>query len=97
VATWHRLLQLRARHTLAFTAPHTALPVDGHDRSGVVAFRRGDRVAVVVRVRPEPRDGRVVLPPGQWQDVLIGAHHEGGPTGLDTLLEGLPVAALVRT
>ncbi len=97
VATWHRLLRLRARHPIAFTAPHTPLPVDGHDRSGVLAFRRGDRVAVVVRVRSEPRGGEVVLPPGPWQCVLTGARHDGGPTGIDVLLSGLPAAALVRT
>jgi (1->4)-alpha-D-glucan 1-alpha-D-glucosylmutase len=99
VATWHRILRLRARQPGAFGAPHTPLAVSGSgtDRAGVLAFRRGDRVAVVVPVRPTPGSGQVVLPPGPWGDVLTGARHDGGPTDLGDLVAGLPVAALVRT
>jgi (1->4)-alpha-D-glucan 1-alpha-D-glucosylmutase len=98
MATWHRLLDLRASRAVAFTAPHTQLPVEGHDHSGVLAFRRGDEVAVVANVRPTPGPvrGRVSLPPGPWQDVLTGTGHSGGVAELADLLAGLPVTALVR-
>ena len=96
VAVWHRLLRLRARHPLAFAAPHHALPVDGPDRAGVLAFTRGDHVAVVAAVRAVPVGGAVVLPSGPWQDVFTGARHQGGPTALGELLAGLPMTALVR-
>ncbi len=98
VTLWHRLLRLRARHPVAFTAPHAPLPVAGPARSGVLAFTRGDRIAVVASVRPgrSATPGQVVLPSGPWQDVLTGAHHQGGTTDLADLLTGLPVAVLAR-
>jgi (1->4)-alpha-D-glucan 1-alpha-D-glucosylmutase len=63
-----RALALRARRPEAFAGGYEALEA-GPD---VVAFTRGDDVAVAVRVRGEG-DPRSELPPGEWHDVLDGA------------------------
>ena len=38
----------------------------------------------------------VVVPPGRWTDRLTGRVVDGGPVRLVDLLDGLPVALLVR-
>ena len=68
------------QHPLAFDgSPHARCRLDGHDRSGVLAFRRGDGVAVVVpgAARTPPRTGRA--PARTVADVLSGARHERRP------------------
>jgi (1->4)-alpha-D-glucan 1-alpha-D-glucosylmutase len=67
----------------------------------VVAFRRGQDVAVAVSrwtVRlPDGgwRDTVVALPPGTWADTLSGAEHNG-PVPAAELFATLPVALLER-
>jgi (1->4)-alpha-D-glucan 1-alpha-D-glucosylmutase len=79
-------------------------PLDAPDH--LVAYTRGDRLAVVVTRltggpaggdRPvEPSGGGPVdLPDGPWHDLLSGAAHHG-PTPAGRLLATLPHALLVR-
>jgi len=102
LAVWHRLLALRARRPSAFGAALVPLPLDDRAAPAVVAYGRGDDVAVVAWARPGHSAlapaGRVDLPPGTWHDVLTGQVHAGG-TGVAVaeLLDDLPVAALERT
>jgi (1->4)-alpha-D-glucan 1-alpha-D-glucosylmutase len=104
-----RLLLLRAalglRHRQrAAVGPGPAgayVPIQaaGPDRERVLAFGRGDRVAVVA-ARPGPggrieADAQVALPDGPWLDVLTGARHDG-PTSFADLTALFPVAVLER-
>ena len=41
------------------------------------------------------RDARLVLPEGEFTDVLTGARHPGGPTPMAKLLAEFPVALLI--
>jgi len=100
LALWHRLLELRADRPHAFASSHDPLPLDEAAAAAVLAFQRGDDVAVVAWVRPglapHSPPGTVDVPPGRWHDVVSGRDHDGGPTAVEALLDALPVAVLVR-
>jgi (1->4)-alpha-D-glucan 1-alpha-D-glucosylmutase len=100
LALWHRLLRLRAGHPAAFAGPHLPLALDEAASEAVLAYRRGDDVAVVAWARPGPAPhappGTVELPSGEWHDVVSGTRHAGGTVPTAALLTGLPVAALER-
>jgi (1->4)-alpha-D-glucan 1-alpha-D-glucosylmutase len=101
-------LRLRSRRPDAFGArgSYEALWPRGPRADHAFAYLRGGEVAVVVarRVRPlgprvldwDWRDTVVDLPPGDWVDVLTGAHHDGSATALGALLTTFPVALLER-
>ena len=97
-----RALDDRRRH-LAVGDPYLPLSAAGERADHVVAYVRGDDVAVVApRLVLGLRDGwgdtTVELPAGSWTDELGGATVEGGrPVALAELLAGFPVALLVRT
>lgn len=98
-----RALRLRRRFSEAFAGPYAALPTtSGH----AIAFGRGTGPEVVtVATRLHARlyhlggwgDHSVVLPEGNWSDVLTGRTFDGGSTRLHDLLDELPVALLVRS
>ncbi|MEX1178873.1 MAG: malto-oligosyltrehalose synthase [Nitriliruptor sp.] len=104
-----RALQLR-RDRPADLGPggrYTALPASGARADHVVAFTRGDDVAVVVPVRVLALGARfeswawgettIALPPGRWRCVLSGHvvdSHGAMPVG--DVLAAFPVALLVR-
>jgi (1->4)-alpha-D-glucan 1-alpha-D-glucosylmutase len=102
----HRVLGLRARRPtdLAGTAPHTPLEVVGPAARHVVAFARGEGVAVVaprLLTVLEQSGGwqgtEVVLPDGPtWTDLLGSGEHRGR-VPVERLLDGLPVAVLEAT
>lgn len=96
-----RALQLRARHaSLAPTASCAPLAVQGDEAASVIAFLRGDGVAVVAPIRTYRRawgDTRVTLPPGSWTSVLSGATTAGGDCPVVDLWSPFPVALLERT
>jgi (1->4)-alpha-D-glucan 1-alpha-D-glucosylmutase len=95
-----RALEVRRLHPDCFDerGAYTALPVVGEEGARVVAFQRGTCVVTVV-----PRltfsltrgwgDTRVVLPEGQFVNVLTGDRVQGGSLG--ALLGRFPVALLV--
>jgi (1->4)-alpha-D-glucan 1-alpha-D-glucosylmutase len=99
-----RALDVRARVASAFEpgASYRPLAATGTWAGNVVAFTRGDEVAVVVpRLLLGLRDGwadtAVELPAGRWASALGDGQLDGGPAPLAGLLSGFPVALLVRT
>lgn len=95
-------LQLRRRRPDAFGAgeagAHRPLVASGPGADRVVAFTRGDQVAVVA-VRFPSRGpvaaGTIVeLPTGEWSPVFGGGPVEGGTVDLPDLLREAPVAVL---
>ncbi|MEV0284005.1 MULTISPECIES: malto-oligosyltrehalose synthase [unclassified Kribbella] len=96
-----RALRLRRQYPEAFTGSYTPLPTsNGH----AVAFARGDAVITVATRLPAALyrlggwgDSTVVLPSGQWKNVLTGREVGSGAARIHELLEDLPVALLVRS
>jgi (1->4)-alpha-D-glucan 1-alpha-D-glucosylmutase len=98
-----RALRLRRQQPEAFAGGYTPLPTSsGH----AVAFARGDSPTVITLATRLPvalhrlggwGDSTVVLPDGDWQDVLTGRAVGSGPVRLGDLLTDLPVALLVRS
>src|SRR5581483_8189130 len=98
LALVHACLALRRRRPRAF-GPHgayTALGTGGD----VLAFQRGDDVAVAVPLRPMKGahgDAKVELPRGAWRNVLTGEEHTADePVRFDAVRGGFPVAVLER-
>ncbi|ADB29857.1 malto-oligosyltrehalose synthase [Kribbella flavida DSM 17836] len=96
-----RALRLRRQHPDAFAGSYTPLPTStGH----AVAFARADAVITLATRLPVALhrlggwgDSRVVLPDGDWQDVLTGRSVGSGAARIDELLAELPVALLARS
>ena len=95
-------LRLRRRRPDAFGAgeagAHIPLVASGPDADRVVAFTRGDQVALVA-VRfpsrgPVTAGTTVELPAGEWSPVFGGRAVEGGTVDLADLLGDTPVAVL---
>ncbi|WP_405070839.1 malto-oligosyltrehalose synthase [Kribbella sp. NBC_01510] len=95
-----RALRLRRQYPEAFAGSYTPLPTsNGH----AVAFARGDAVITVATRLPAALhrlggwgDSTVVLPSGQWKNVLTGHEVGSGAARIHELLENLPVALLGR-
>lgn len=96
-----RALRIRKQYPEAFAGSYTPLPTsNGH----AVAFARGDTVITVATRLPAALhrlggwgDSTVVLPSGQWKNVLTGRVVGSGAARIHDLLEDLPVALLVRS
>ncbi|MGW6278804.1 malto-oligosyltrehalose synthase [Kribbella sp. NPDC055071] len=96
-----RALRIRRQYPEAFAGSYTPLPTsNGH----AVAFARGDAVITVATRLPAALhrlggwgDSTVVLPSGQWKNVLTGHEVGSGAARIHDLLEHLPVALLVRS
>jgi (1->4)-alpha-D-glucan 1-alpha-D-glucosylmutase len=96
-----RALRLRRQYPEAFAGSYTPLPTSsGH----AVAFARGDAVITVATRLPAALhrlggwgDSTVVLPAGEWKNVLSGREVGSGAARIHELLEDLPVALLVRS
>jgi len=96
-----RALRLRRQYPEAFASSYTPLPTsNGH----AVAFARGDAVITVATRLPAALhrlggwgDSTVVLPSGQWKNVLTGREVGSGAARIHELLVDLPVALLVRS
>ncbi|HTJ76336.1 MAG TPA: malto-oligosyltrehalose synthase [Acidimicrobiales bacterium] len=97
-----RALDVR-RRCIGTDTPYAPLAAGGERAANVVAYLRGDEVAVIApRLVLGLRDGwgdtAVELPAGRWADELGGATVDGGrPVALAELLDGFPLALLVRT
>ena len=97
-------LKLRLERPTSFDASGTysALEVQGPKADHVIAYQRsGDVIAVVPRFPHLLTDNwsgtSLQLPAGRWTDRLSGHVHEGGATiRISTLLDGFPVALLVK-
>ncbi|GAB2678267.1 malto-oligosyltrehalose synthase [Kribbella swartbergensis] len=99
-----RALRIRRQYAEAFSGSYTPLPTsNGH----AVAFARGDDANTVITVATRlPAalhrlggwgESTVVLPPGEWKNVLTGRIVGSGAARIHELLEDLPVALLVRS
>jgi (1->4)-alpha-D-glucan 1-alpha-D-glucosylmutase len=96
-----KALRLRRQNPSAFAGSYKPLPTSsGH----AVAFCRGDSVATIATRLPVALhrlggwgDSTVVLPDGEWQDVLTGRVVGSGAARIHELLEELPVALLTRS
>jgi (1->4)-alpha-D-glucan 1-alpha-D-glucosylmutase len=96
-----RALRLRRQYQEAFAGSYLPLPTsNGH----AVAFSRGDAVITVATRLPAALhrlggwgDSTLVLPSGQWKNVLTGREVGSGAARIHELLEDLPVALLVRS
>jgi (1->4)-alpha-D-glucan 1-alpha-D-glucosylmutase len=102
LALLRECLRLRATHPDAFgvAGSYRPLVVGGAETEHVVAFIRGDAIAVAVPrfvMRPAFDDIRVTLPAGSWRNVLTGTDHEVGPLAFTDLAGEFPVAVLERT
>jgi len=94
-----RLLALRERESapLSRQAPYRPLPTHGLDHDDVLAFRRGEDLAVIVPRRfMAPVGASIDIPAGSWHDVLGDGDLEGGPHTIADLTARLPVAVLRR-
>ena len=96
-----RALRIRRQYPGAFAGSYTPLPTSsGH----AVAFARGNEVITVATRLPAALrrlggwgDSTVVLPGGEWKNVLTGREVGSGAARIDELLVDLPVALLVRS
>ncbi|MEU4193235.1 malto-oligosyltrehalose synthase [Kribbella sp. NPDC026611] len=96
-----RALRVRRQYPEAFAGSYTPLPTsNGH----AVAYARGDAVITVATRLPAALyrlggwgDSTVVLPSGQWKNVLTGREVGSGAARIHELLADHPVALLVRS
>lgn len=98
----HKLLCLRRDHPEWFDerSSYDALWSTGAKSAHVLAFRRSHTVTVVPRLTVslgnEWADTTVGLPDGRWRHVFTDETFQGGEVLLAKLLEGFPVAVLIR-
>ena len=96
-----RALRLRRQEAEAFAGSYKPLPTSsGH----AVAFARADAAVTIATRLPVALhrlggwgDSTVVLPDGNWQDVLTGRPVGSGAARIHELLAELPVALLARS
>jgi (1->4)-alpha-D-glucan 1-alpha-D-glucosylmutase len=100
----HRLLRHRQNSPACYGAEssYLPLPVEGPEATRIVAFSRSGGLVVVV---PRLLGGlavtgwggtTVILPEGEWIDVLSEARFVGGAAGVEELFRRFPVAVLGR-
>jgi (1->4)-alpha-D-glucan 1-alpha-D-glucosylmutase len=88
-----RLLGLRIRRPDAFAGTYQPLTA-GDD---VVAYLRGDEVAVAVATRPGPPAGTLTGIAGEWRDILYGDQRDLASTvAVSELLDEYGIAVLER-
>ena len=93
-------LRTRRAHADAFAAgEHRPLDVTGARREHVIAFRRGESIVAVVprwplSVAGDWQDTQLMMPPGNWLNVLTGEEWRGGDVCIGDLLRRFPVALL---
>lgn len=99
----HQALLLRRERPDWFGAQagYTPLPAEGSRSEHLIAYLRGDSLAVVVprlsvKLGGTWRETSVSLPPGRWMNRLTNAEIEGGRVAIKSLLESFPVALLVK-
>jgi (1->4)-alpha-D-glucan 1-alpha-D-glucosylmutase len=100
--TIHHALNLRRQHPEWFGAESAYQPLEavGTKRAHVIACQRGENVITVVSrlsvtLRARWGDTAVMLPAGEWRNLLSGATVEGGRVAVEALLRDFPTALLV--
>jgi (1->4)-alpha-D-glucan 1-alpha-D-glucosylmutase len=96
-------LQLRRQHPDWFgrNAAHLPAAVDGSRRDHLVAYFRGENVAVIaprwsLKLGGNFGSTTVEIPEGAWNHLLTGESFEGGSLRAQSILKRFPVALLVR-
>jgi (1->4)-alpha-D-glucan 1-alpha-D-glucosylmutase len=82
-------------------AGYVPLPVEGPKREHLIAFLRGDSVAVLaprwnVKLGSGFGSTTAELPPGSWSNIFTGERTNGGSTRAPQLFRKFPVALLVK-
>jgi (1->4)-alpha-D-glucan 1-alpha-D-glucosylmutase len=98
-----KALAVRKKFPDSFGGEGKYMPLyaEGERKDHVVAFLRGNDVAVVVPRLTETvakgwQQTTLKLPRGNWQNALTGASVSGGTLAVETVLAEFPVALLVR-
>ncbi len=96
-------LQVRKERRSSFgnASSYTPVPGTGPKKENVIAFLRGEDIAVVVPRWPHALGGRwintsITLPKGEWVNRMTSGRVHGGQVKLQAVLEGFPVALLTR-
>jgi (1->4)-alpha-D-glucan 1-alpha-D-glucosylmutase len=99
----YKALHLRRDHPEWFgeSSSYAPLTVEGSKQAHLIAFCRGDSVAVLaprwnVRLGSGFGATTVDLPSGRWTNILSGEEVSGGKNRAQELFERFPVALLVR-
>ncbi|HVN94630.1 MAG TPA: malto-oligosyltrehalose synthase [Terracidiphilus sp.] len=99
----YKALQLRREKPEWFgcKAPYKPLQVEGPKREHLIAFSRGDSVAVAaprwnVKLGSGFGSTTIELPQGSWSNVFTGENVNGGSVRVQQLLRKFPVALLAR-
>lgn len=99
----HHALRLRRERPEWFgaEADYRPLLADGPKAEHVISYLRGDSLAVVVprltvKLGGAWRETSLMLPRGQWLNLLTNQEIDGGRVTVKNLLNAFPVALLVR-
>jgi (1->4)-alpha-D-glucan 1-alpha-D-glucosylmutase len=99
----HQALHLRGEQPECFdrNAAYSPLAVDGAKQDHMIAYLRGEAVAVVaprwnVRLGGNAASTTVELPDGRWTHLLTSEFFDGGKVRVQNLLRNFPVALLKR-
>jgi (1->4)-alpha-D-glucan 1-alpha-D-glucosylmutase len=99
----YKTLHLRSEHPDWFGKDSAYLPlaVDGLKKDCLVAYLRGQNVAVIaprwnLKLGGNFGPTTVEFPGGSWRDILTGEGFRGGLVRVQNLLKRFPVALLVR-
>jgi (1->4)-alpha-D-glucan 1-alpha-D-glucosylmutase len=100
--TIYHALHLRRRHPEWFGAESAYLPLEavGTKRAHVIAYMRGENVITIVprlsvTLRARWGDTAVMLPEGEWRNLLSGQTVQGGKVAVEALLRDFPTALLI--
>jgi (1->4)-alpha-D-glucan 1-alpha-D-glucosylmutase len=98
-----KALQLRREHPDWFgrNSAHLPMVVDGPKKDYVIAYLRGENVAVIaprwnVKLGGNFASTTVEIPEGTWHHLLTGENFEGGSVRAQNLLKRFPVALFAR-
>jgi (1->4)-alpha-D-glucan 1-alpha-D-glucosylmutase len=99
----YKALNLRRekREWFGREAAYSLLPADGPKQAHLIAFSRGDSVAVLaprwnIKLSGGFGSTTVQLPLGTWSNIFTGEKVKGGRTRAQQLFRRFPVALLVR-
>ena len=99
----YKALHLRRDHPEWFgeDSGYNPLPAEGSKQAHLIAFGRGERVAVLaprwnLRLGGGFGSTTVELPDGRWTNILSGDEVRGGKVRVQNILKPFPVALLVR-
>ena len=100
----YKVLHLRRERPDCFdrNASYRPLTVEGAKKEHLIAYLRGESVAVIAprwnaKLNGNLASSTVQLPRGNWNHLLTGENFGGGSLRMQSLLQKFPVALLVRS